>query len=340
MTTLTQIETNLANSNITMNDFDKNSIISTNMPSISISKQTSDQFNLGVSQTINSIKDMQTSEMKLYTSLDNPNLTSDERSDIIKRISQIEETKSTLYNSLNNMAASYQQNVTSSQNTIQQQMFAIDIVENELNEAKMRTKLLADQKNDKLRLVEINTYYGKRFNAHTEIVKVIIYVCILMLITIILGKKGILPTNVYITLNGTIIVIGAIVIGKKIIDLSNRDNMNFDEYDWYFDRTKAPSDTSGMGSTTSQPVDPWTTTASTCTGPLCCDPNLGLQYDSTKNACVKVTTTSTETTTETTPTTTTETMKNMMNPFLNSASYLKNGPLATDYLSKITPANL
>jgi hypothetical protein len=290
MTTLTQLDTELANSDIS-NDYDQNSISNTTMPSSSISKQTADQFNMGVSQTINSIKDMQTVQMKLYTSLDNPNLSSDEKEDIIKRISQIEETKSILYKSLNNMASSYQQNVSSSQNTIQQQMFAIDIVENELNEAKMRSKLLEDQKNDKLRLVEINTYYGKRFNAHTEIVKVVIYVCILMLITIILGKKGILPTNVYITLNGTIIVVGTIIIGKKIIDLSNRDNMNFDEYDWYFNRSAAPSDTSGAGATTSQPVDPWTTTASTCTGSLCCDPNLGLTYDSTKNACVKTTTT-------------------------------------------------
>lgn len=295
MTTLTQLETELANSDI-LNDYDKNNISITTMPSISISKQTADQFNMGVSQTINSIKDMQTVQMKLYTSLDNPNLSHDEKENIISRIAQIEETKSTLYNSLNNMASSYQQTVSSSQKTIQQQMFAIDIVENELNEAKRRTKMLEDQKNDKLRLVEINTYYGKRFNAHTEIVKVIIYVCILMLITIILGKKGIIPTNVYITLNGTIIVVGTIIIGKKMIDLSNRDNMNYDEYSWYFNRSAAPSDTSGAGATTSQPVDPWATTTTTCTGSLCCDPNLGLTYDSSKNACVNMTTTTTTTT--------------------------------------------
>ena len=151
---------------------------------------------------------MQTKEMKLYTDLDNPQLTEAQRTNIIDQINQIGETRSTLYNSLNNMASSYQQNVSTSQSTLQQQVFALDIVENELNEAKVRMKALETQKYNKLRLVEINTYYSKRFSAHKEIVKVVVYVCIFMLITIILGKKEILPRNIYITLNGMIIVIG------------------------------------------------------------------------------------------------------------------------------------
>ena len=65
---------------------------------------------------------MQTNEMQLYVSLDNQNLTADQRTDIINRIEQIGQTRQTLYNSLNNMASSYQQNVTTSQNTIQQQI--------------------------------------------------------------------------------------------------------------------------------------------------------------------------------------------------------------------------
>jgi hypothetical protein len=307
-------------------ELDPRNTINTTNTSISdpVSRETGTQFNLGVSQTINSIKDMQTTEMKLYTSLDNPNLTTDERNNIINRINQIGETRATLYNSLNNMTSSYQQNMSSSQNTIQQQKFAIDIVENELNEAKVRMKLLEDQKNDKLRLVEINTYYGKRFGAHTEIVKIIIYVCIFMLITIILGKNGILPTNVYITLNGLIIVIGVIAIGKKILDLSNRDNMNFDEYDWYFDKSKAPTDTSGAGATSSQPVDPWASVTPTCIGEMCCDQTKGLKYDNDLKICVFNADTTTATTaapTSTTATTTTETMTNISNPFLRSSLF-------------------
>ena len=295
-----------------------------------ISSQSMSSQGMGVDQIISNIKQLQTTEMQLYTSLDDQNLTVDQRTNIINQINEIGQTRTTLYNSLKNMASSYQQNVSTSQNTIQQQMFALDIVENELNEAKVRTHALENDKYNKLRLVEINTYYSKRFGAHKEIVKVVVYVCILMLITIILGKKEILPRNIYIVLNGMILVVGIIIIGKKIIDLSNRDNMNFDEYDWYFDKSKAPSDTGGSGSATSQPTDPWATTASECVGELCCTSNPGLIYDSVAKVCVlnssttldssATGTTTTTDTTSSTSNTTTESMKNM-NSLLRPTAY-------------------
>lgn len=299
-----------------------------------ISSQSVSSQGMGVNQIISNIKQLQTTEMQLYTSLDDQNLTVDQRTNIINQINEIGQTRSTLYNSLKNMASSYQQNVSTSQNTVQQQMFALDIVENELNEAKVRTQALQNDKYNKLRLVEINTYYSKRFGAHKEIVKVVVYVCILMLIVIILGKKEILPRNIYIALNGIILTVGIIIIGKKIIDLSNRDNMNFDEYDWYFDKSKAPSDTGGSGSATSQPTDPWATTPSECVGEMCCTANPGLIYDSVSKVCVlntsttldsSATGTTTDTTSSTTDTTTTstdttESMKNM-NSLLRPTAY-------------------
>jgi hypothetical protein len=296
-------------------------LMNTNLSS-SVTGQTKSQLNLGVEQIIRNIKDMQTTEMKLYTDLDNPQLTEAQRTNIINQINQIGETRSTLYNSLNNMASTYQQNVSTSQNTLQQQVFALDIVENELNEAKVRMKALENEKYNKLRLVEINTYYGKRFSAHKEIVKVVVYVCIFMLITIILGKKEILPRNIYITLNGMIIVIGIIVIGKKVIDLSNRDNMNFDEYDWYFDKSQAPADTS-----TTSDSDPWETVTTTCIGEACCPnvegtPNL-MMYDSVKKVCVLNTDTSLQAAPAEPTTTETETETETTEPLTNMSKFLR-----------------
>jgi len=283
-----------------------------------ISSQSASQLNTSVQQIITNIKQMQTTEMQLYTSLDDQNLDPTKRTNIINQINEIGQTRATLYNSLKNMASSYQQNVSTSQDTIQQQMFALDIVENELNEAKLRTQQLENEKYNKLRLVEINTYYGKRFDAHKEIVKIIVYVCIFMLITIILGKKDILPRNIYIVLNGMIIVIGIIVIGKKMIDLSNRDNMNFDEYDWYFDKSKAPSDTT----TSSSSSNPWAMPTATCVGELCCLSTPGMIYDQVQKVCVLNTNTTLDTTematetTTTTDTTTGATTESFTNPFL------------------------
>jgi hypothetical protein len=248
----------------------------------------------GSQQTISSITDLQTLEMKLYASLDNNKLTAEQRSLIIDKINQIAQTRMTMYQSISNMTSSYQQTLATNNNSLQEQMLAIDIVENELNEAKRRLNLLEAQKNNKLRMVEINTYYGKQYSAYKDIAKNIVYVCILVLIIVILGKKGILPTNIYITLNGLIITIGAVIIGRQVIKLSNKDNMNYDEYNWYFNKANAPapstivhsSSSSSSSSTSTSTSDPWSSPTVACVGATCCDQAKGFTYDSAQNMCI------------------------------------------------------
>ena len=64
-----------------------------------------------------------------------------------------------------------------------------------------------------------------------------------------------------------------------MIDLSNRDNMNWDEYNWYFNIASAPSDT-----TEGAPINPWKMPSVTCIGSACCYDNS--TYDSEKNICI------------------------------------------------------
>ena len=91
--------------------------------------------------------------------------------------------------------------------------------------------------------------------------------------------------------------------------------MNFDEYDWYFDKSKAPSDTN---TDPSQQTDPWALPNVACVGQMCCLSTPGLVYDPTQKVCVldtsssldtsqTVSTTAPTTTTAMTPVTTTPT---------------------------------
>jgi hypothetical protein len=79
-------------------------------------------------------------------------------------------------------------------------------------------------------------------------------------------------------------VIGAVIIGLQIIDIFNRDNMNWEEYDWYFDRNNAPSINETTDNLDSNANDPWTTPSLTCVGSACCYE--GSTYDNDKNICV------------------------------------------------------
>jgi len=249
-------------------------------------------------QVINNIKSLQTMELDLYNSLENQTLTSDQKQQIIDRINQLSQMRTNMYANLKNAYSNYQQNVSASRNTLNDQMVSIDVIENELNDSKRRLNLLQAEKNNKIRLVGINTYYGKQYNAHKQIMKTVVYICIPILILTILTNKGILPAQLNALMSGIIIIIGIILVGYQIIDLSNRDNMNFDEYDWYFDKNTAASSTSTTTTSTTG-TDPWATSVSTCIGAECC--NEYSTYDSAQNKCIPTVeqTTTATTTTET-----------------------------------------
>jgi hypothetical protein len=158
-------------------------------------------------------------------------------------------------------------------------MLAIDIVENELEESKRKLKLLEEEKYNKLRLVEINTYYGKQYNAHSWLMKTIVFVCIPVLILSILKNKGILPSTLTSIVIGIIILIGILLIFSQIIDMSNRDTMNYDEYDWAFDKDKAPSNEKNFNI-----ENPWEFPSMVCIGAECCDE--ASTYNPTRDLCI------------------------------------------------------
>ena len=237
-------------------------------------------------QTLGDIKNLQDIEKELYNSLEKNAttniLTQEEKDQIVNKIKEISQMRLNLYANLKDVYSFFQQNVSSSRTTLAEQMMAIDIVENELTESKRRLQLLEDDKYNKLRLVEINTYYGKKYNAHANIMKTVVIICIPLLILGVLANQGILPQNIGNVLMATIIVIGVFAIGVQLIDISNRDNMNYDEYDWNFNPSDAPTEDND----TTLENNPWEFQSMSlqCVGADCC--NEESTYDTEKNLCI------------------------------------------------------
>jgi hypothetical protein len=235
-------------------------------------------------QVLNNISQLQLQEKQLYDSLNDITLTTDQKQQIINKINEISQIRMNMYSGIKDMYSYYQKNVETSRTTLSQELLAIDILENELNQSKRRLNALEDEKANKLRLVEINTYYGKRYNAHTKLMKIIVITCIPIIILSVLANIGFLPSKLYTFLTGIVIVIGGIFVGLELIDFSNRDNMNWDEYNWYFDKSQAPSPSSTTIDEGSSSTDPWETPTAVCVGSACCYD--GSTYDEQQNICV------------------------------------------------------
>jgi hypothetical protein len=244
-------------------------------------------------QILSDIQSLQTIEQELFNSLEeNTGLTTEQQKKVVEKINGISKMRINLYETLNGVNSFFQNTLANSKGTLTEQTSAIDIVEKELNSSKKRLKVLEEEKNNKIRLVEINDYYGQKYAEHSDLMKIIVTMLIPILILAVLNNKGIIPSTVYYILVSIIALIGAVFIWRTLFSIVLRDPMNYQEYNWYFDPSTAPT------STTTSTKDPWESKSSkfgSCIGDACCSD--GLVYDSSLNQCV--TSSDENTTTET-----------------------------------------
>ena len=90
----------------------------------------------------------------------------------------------------------------------------------------------------KERMIELNTYYGKRFTAQAGVMKIFIYMCVPVLILAVLANMGFLPNYLAGFAIIASLVVGIIYIYGAINDINRRDKTNFDEYAWEFDPSR------------------------------------------------------------------------------------------------------
>jgi hypothetical protein len=230
-------------------------------------------------QTIANIISLMEQEGKLFKSLEAMDKTPEEKTRIINEINTLSQLRLNMHKSIRDIYSYYQSNVDAARTTLGQQLFNMGIMENELNEAKRRINDIQAKKQDKLRLVQINTYYNKKYSALSRILAFIVIICVILLIIGFLKNRlEILPSNVASFLVIITVTIGLFILFYSILDISNRDKMNFDEYNWYFDKSKAPD-----GITDPNAKDPWGFYAM-CVNSQCCDENS--DYNTELNKCV------------------------------------------------------
>lgn len=229
-----------------------------------------DAFSERTAQTLANIQSLQKTEHELFIGLEKNELSNAERARIMEKINEIAQLRLNLYATLKDINSAYGINLTNSAALNKQQLFALDVVERQLNEAKARMNALETERNNTLRMVEINTYYGKQYGAQAQLMRTIALGCIPILLFSVLYSKDILSGKIYGLCVTIVLVILIFMVGKQWLDMRNRSDMNYDEYNWYFNPETAPSSTSG-GTSGGETEDVWAETPTVgCTGEACC----------------------------------------------------------------------
>mgnify|MGYP001075082290 CR=1 FL=1 len=235
-------------------------------------------------QVLNDIKLLQEQEQELYTKLQNKvssnTITDGEKTQITNKINELYQMRLNLYSVLQETYSSYENNIQNTSNTLKEQKYAVDIIEKQLGIERARLAKLEENKYNKLRMIEFNSSYAAQYQAQTSILKTIAFWCLPIIIAIALNKQGILPDVIANLVVAFSILIGGSIVIYKIIDSLNRDNMNYNEYNWYFNPKNVDTNTSS-----SDPVDPWDRPKiGQCVGAMCCSDNQ--TYDADINKCV------------------------------------------------------
>ena len=234
-----------------------------------------------VEQIVNDIQNLQKIEQDLVNTLDaNPILTPEQQQQLINKINSISNMRINLYETLSEISGLYEHALSNSKGTLSQQTRIIDTVEKQLNDSKKKLHYLESEKNNKIRLIEINDYYGQKYSEHSSLMKYIILMLIPIIIITFLFNKGFLPKIIYLILLVIIGVIGSVFIVYRLLSIWNRDNMNYQAYLWSFNVKNAPS------AVNTNDNDPWSANLSigTCIGDKCC--SNGMTFDNTSDKCI------------------------------------------------------
>lgn len=240
------------------------------------------------SSYLNNIKELQEIEKKMFLALENKNLNEREKRKLVTDINNVSNLRNDLYSHLNDINESYNNVYESTSDVLKQQQNAIVIVEKELNNSKLKLQSLKDEKNNKMRMVQINQYYNEQYTEHANLLKLLIMVFVPIIIISILRNKGMIPMNIYMGLLVIITFLGSIKIIKKYISIMMRSKLNYQDYDWYFDKKSAPKN--DKNSSDGNYEDPWksskaaTNYLSSCVGEECCGDNQ--TYDASINQCI------------------------------------------------------
>jgi hypothetical protein len=226
------------------------------------------------------IVNLQNIEKQLFDSLTSET-DPEKRRQFVIQINQIAKSRGDLYANMNDFAGAMMSATAERRVALQHHYGAAMVVENQMNTAKTMLDGLREDKSNKLRLVEINNYYGRKYEYQTDIMKIIVMACAPILVISVLMKKGIVPETISGGLIILIIVAGIVAVARKVFDLNRRNNLNFDQYDHDFDpNAVSVSKTENTNLAELSKVSLY----SSCIGASCCDGKATV-WNSSKTLC-------------------------------------------------------
>ena len=152
------------------------------------------------------------------------------RGQLVQQIKQLSMDRIQLYKTLGKEYVIMQTAVDESKDDLIAQKTVQGVMDKELSNIEEQMDDLVEEKRRKMKMVEIDTYYGKRYNSYKELMQLVAYTCIPILIIVVLFRMNMFSAQVRSVLLVLVFIVGGYLLMMKGLDIWYRDNMNWDEY--------------------------------------------------------------------------------------------------------------
>jgi hypothetical protein len=246
-------------------------------------------------KSVQQLQDEQKNTISAFATASDPA----EKKRILDKMKQNETLQTTLLSSLGRVALVQTQEVENRRNAKMELTTLVELAEQELEDVRARVKAAEDSRSAKKRMIELNSYYGKRFMAQAGVMKIFIYMCIPVLVLAVLANMGLLPQYIAGFIIIAVIVTGIVYMYYAVHDINRRDKVNFDEYTWEFDPSRVgdvinPTHNArhhgrrrrtGAGAGAGSDAGAGSGAGASCVGSNCCDGNT-TKWNETSGTCV------------------------------------------------------
>lgn len=162
---------------------------------------------------------------------------------LLAEIENIEQIKASIYDTLTSSYQLTQQQIEAIRPIVANSNVANQLMADALNVKLEQLGEQIDLHNNSERLIGVNNYYARRYEAHSSVMKKIVLFCGIIILVIFLMKIGFINDSISSILIIATLAVGIVIVGKQVWDISRRSNIDFDKYNFPFNDKNLPSRT-------------------------------------------------------------------------------------------------
>lgn len=155
-----------------------------------------------------------------------------QQNDILNKIRELSEVRLDLFKKLQERHDDIKEDLDTDKDNLKSQIAMVNVVEEQINNVKSNIKAMKQDKNNRLRMIEIGNYEFKRYNVMKEIMRTLFIACLIVALTSVALQRGLLPSVVASSIIFVAFLVSAVLVFYKMYDLSTRRVDDFDKYNF------------------------------------------------------------------------------------------------------------